>query len=156
VNASYIFYASQLLSVMTHPAIAYGLLLIGIYGLLFEGYNPGAVFPGVAGAISLLIALFAFRILSVSYAGLALVAVGVGIAIVIMAWLASRSSSRPVVTGVQTMVGQSAEALEAFVDKGRVRYGGEIWNARSSSGVGVGQIVRITRVEGLTLWVEPV
>src|SRR5262249_53983408 len=68
----------ELLSVITNPTVAYGLLLIGIYGLLFEGYNPGAVFPGVVGAISLLIALFAFQILSVNYAGLALVALGVG------------------------------------------------------------------------------
>src|SRR5579872_7094470 len=71
----------ELLSVITNPTVAYGLLLIGIYGLLFEGYNPGAVLPGVVGAISLLIALFAFQILSVNYAGLALVAVGVGLMI---------------------------------------------------------------------------
>ena len=56
-------------------------MLIGIYGLLFEGYNPGAVFPGVVGAICLLLALFAFQILSVNYAGLALVALGVGMII---------------------------------------------------------------------------
>ena len=53
-------------------------MLIGIWGLLLEGYNPGAVLPGVVGSICLLIALFAFQILSVNYAGLALVAVGVG------------------------------------------------------------------------------
>jgi membrane-bound serine protease (ClpP class) len=198
----------ELLSVITNPTIAYGLLLIGIYGLLFEGYNPGAVFPGVVGAISLLIALFAFQILSVNYAGLALVAVGVGmivaefffptfgslglggliafivgslilfdtdipgmniglpviaavatvggLAIVAMAWLASRSLRRTVVTGVQTMVGKTAEVLEAFNGKGRVRYGGEIWNAVSSSAVQAGQAVRITRVDGLTVWVEEI
>ena len=60
---------------ITNPTIAYGLLLIGIYGLLFEGYNPGAVLPGVVGAIALL-ALFAFQVLSVNYAGLALIALG--------------------------------------------------------------------------------
>jgi membrane-bound serine protease (ClpP class) len=198
----------ELLSVITNPTIAYGLLLIGIYGLLFEGYNPGAVFPGVVGAISLLIALFAFQILSVNYAGLALVAVGVGmiiaefffptfgslglggliafivgslilfdtdipgmniglpviaavatvggLVIVAMAWLASRSLHRPVVTGVQTMVSKNAEVIEAFSGRGRVRCGGEIWNALSSSPVRAGQIVRITRIDGLTVWVEPV
>jgi membrane-bound serine protease (ClpP class) len=198
----------ELLSVITNPTIAYGLLLIGIYGLLFEGYNPGAVFPGVVGAISLLIALFAFQILSVNYAGLALVAVGVGmivaefffptfgslglggliafivgslilfdtdipgmniglpviaavatvggLVIVAMTWLASRSLHRPVVTGVQTMVGKNAEVLEAFSGRGRVRYGGEIWNALSSSPVRAGQMVRITRVDGLTVWVEEI
>ena len=44
----------RLLMVFTHPTIAYGLLLIGIYGLLLEGYNPGAVLPGVVGALSLI------------------------------------------------------------------------------------------------------
>ena len=72
---------TELLAVITNPTIAYGLMLIGIYGLLFEGYNPGAVFPGVVGAICLLLALFAFQILSVNYAGLALVALGVGMII---------------------------------------------------------------------------
>jgi len=69
---------TQLLAVITNPTVAYGLLLIGIYGLLFEGYNPCGVLPGVVGAIALLIALFAFQILSVNYAGLALIVVGVG------------------------------------------------------------------------------
>ena len=68
---------TRLLSVITNPTIAYGLLLIGIYGLLLEGYNPGAVLPGVVGAISLLLALFAFQLLSVNYAGLALIGVGI-------------------------------------------------------------------------------
>lgn len=198
----------ELLSVITNPTVAYGLLLIGIYGLLFEGYNPGAVFPGVAGAISLLIALFAFQILSVNYAGLALVAVGVGmivaefffpafgslglggliafvvgslilfdtdipgmniglpviaavatvggLVVVAMAWLASRSLRRPVVTGVQGMVGETAEVIEGFTGKGRVRYGGEVWNARSAIALQAGQVARIVKVDGLTLWVEPV
>ena len=67
---------TELLAVITNPTIAYGLLLIGIYGLLFEGYNPGAVLPGVVGAICLLLALFAFQVLPVNYAGLALIALG--------------------------------------------------------------------------------
>ena len=64
------------MSVITNPTVAYGLLLIGIYGLMFEGYNPGAVLPGVAGAICLLLALFAFQVLPVNYAGLALIVLG--------------------------------------------------------------------------------
>ena len=54
---------TQLLAVITNPTVAYGLMVIGIWGLLLEGYNPGAVLPGVTGAICLLIALFAFQIL---------------------------------------------------------------------------------------------
>lgn len=72
---------TRLLSIITNPTVAYGLMLIGIYGLLFEGYNPGAVLPGVAGAICLLLALFAFQILPVNFAGLALIVLGVGLMI---------------------------------------------------------------------------
>ncbi len=68
---------AELLGVITSPTIAYLLLLIGIYGLFFEGYNPGAVFPGVIGAICLLIALYAFQMLPVNYAGFALIALGI-------------------------------------------------------------------------------
>jgi len=68
---------SELLGVITSPTIAYLLLLVGIYGLFFEGYNPGAVLPGVMGAICLLIALYAFQMLPVNYAGFALLALGI-------------------------------------------------------------------------------
>jgi membrane-bound serine protease (ClpP class) len=198
---------TRLLSVITHPTVAYGLMLIGIYGLLLEGYNPGAVLPGVVGAISLLIALFAFQILSVNYAGLALIALGVGmiigeffhptygslgvgglVAFVVgsiilfdtdvrglnlalpliagvatagalilagLVYLATRSLRRPVVTGSEGMVGANAEAYEDFTDRGRVRFGGELWNAHTSRPLRAGQTVRIVRVEGLQLWVEP-
>jgi membrane-bound serine protease (ClpP class) len=198
---------TELLAVITNPTVAYGLMLIGIYGLLLEGYNPGAVLPGVAGSICLLLALFAFQILSVNYAGLALVALGVGmiiaefffptfgslglggliafvvgslilfdtdvpgmnvalpliaaiatvggLVIVAIAYVAARSVRRPVVTGVQGMIGDNAEVVQGFNGKGRVRYRGELWNARSEAELLTGQITRIVRVEGLTLWVEP-
>jgi membrane-bound serine protease (ClpP class) len=67
---------SRLLATITDPNVAYILLLIGVYGLFFEFANPGFVLPGVAGGISLLLALYAFQILPVSYAGLGLVALG--------------------------------------------------------------------------------
>jgi membrane-bound serine protease (ClpP class) len=67
----------KFLGVITNPTVAYVLLLIGIYGLLLEGYHPGAILPGVVGAICLLLALFAFQVLPVNYVGLALILLGV-------------------------------------------------------------------------------
>jgi membrane-bound serine protease (ClpP class) len=199
---------TQLLSVITHPTIAYGLLLIGLYGLLLEGYNPGVMFPGVIGVISLMLALFALQILSVNYAGLALVVLGVGmiiaefhvpafgslglgglvafvvgsiilfdtetpgmaigvpliagvatvggLVVVAIAFLGGRAQRRPVVTGEKVMVGQTAEVVENFAEEGQVRYAGELWNAHTATALHIGQRVRIVKVQGLRLWVEPV
>ena len=68
---------SQLLAVLTNPNVAYILMLLGIYGLIFELYSPGALIPGIVGAISLVLALYAFHVLPVNYAGLALILIGV-------------------------------------------------------------------------------
>ncbi|MFN3920262.1 MAG: NfeD family protein [Methylohalobius sp.] len=70
---------SRLLSVLTDPNIAYILMLLGIYGLLFEFSNPGAIVPGVLGSICLLLALFAFQVLPINYAGLGLILLGVAL-----------------------------------------------------------------------------
>ncbi len=198
---------TQLLAVITNPTVAYGLMVIGIWGLLLEGYNPGAVLPGVAGSICLLIALFAFQILSVNYAGLALVVIGTamiiaefffptygslgvggliafivgslilfdtdvpgmnvgrpliaafatvgGLMIAGIVYMATRAMRHPIATGAQAMIGANAEVLADFTGKGRVRYGGELWNARSDAALHAGELARIVKVEGLTLWVEP-
>jgi membrane-bound serine protease (ClpP class) len=198
---------TRVLLVLTHPTIAYGLLLVGIYGLLLEGYNPGAVLPGVAGALSLLLGLYGLQLLAVNYAGLALMALGIGLIvteffmpafgslgvgglaafiigsiilfdnhvsgmkvalplivgiaagggliIVAIGWLAARARRRPLSAGVETMIGATVEALSDCQDRCVVRYGGELWNARSASPLRAGQQARIVKVVDLTLWVEP-
>ncbi|HUX90551.1 MAG TPA: nodulation protein NfeD [Gallionellaceae bacterium] len=67
---------SRVLAVIADPSIAYLLMLAGVFGLFFEFSNPGFVLPGVVGAISLLLALFAFQMLPVNYAGLGLIVLG--------------------------------------------------------------------------------
>jgi membrane-bound serine protease (ClpP class) len=70
---------TELLALLTNPNVAYILMLLGIYGIILEFYNPGMVFPGVTGAISLLLALYAFQVLPVNYAGLALIGLGLAL-----------------------------------------------------------------------------
>jgi len=67
---------SRLLAVITDPNVAYILMLLGVYGLFFELWNPGYVLPGVIGGISLLLALYAFQVLPVNYAGFGLIILG--------------------------------------------------------------------------------
>jgi membrane-bound serine protease (ClpP class) len=198
---------TELLALVTNPNVAYLLMLIGIYGLLLEGYNPGALLPGVVGAICLLLALFAFQVLSVNYAGLALIALGVVlivaesfvpafgalglggiIAFVIgsvllldrdvpgfsIAWqmiaamglagalvllaivsFAVRARRRPVVSGVEGLASETAEAVEDFAGRGLVRVHGELWTAECATPVRAGQRLRIRGVDGLVIRVEP-
>ena len=198
---------TQFLEVISDPTVAYMLMLLGIYGLIFEGYNPGAIVPGVVGAVAMLLALFSFQILPVNYAGLALILLGVilmfseflvpsfgalgmggiaafvfgsvilidtdvpgfgvstplifsialagSLALLGIVWFAMRSRSRPVVSGVEEMADETAEALEDFEHEGPVWTHGERWAARSKNPVTKGQRLRVTMVEGLVLHVEP-
>lgn len=198
---------TRLLSVITNPNVAYLLMLIGVYGLLLEGYNPGAVLPGVVGAIALLLALYAFQVLSMNYAGLGLIVLGIALmmaeafapsfgvlgvggiiafvigsiilmdteapgfqiarpliggmalagalVVLLMASYFVRSRGQPVVTGVDQLLSEPAVALATFERSGPVRIRGEIWNAVTSAPVQTGQQLRVVRVDGLTLEVEP-
>jgi membrane-bound serine protease (ClpP class) len=197
---------TELLGIITNPNVAYILMLIGIYGIIFEFWNPGFVFPGVAGAISLLLALYAFQVLPVNYAGLALIALGIGMmvaemlmpsfgafgiggviafvvgsimlmdtdvpgfgiswqlvggvalaaaaALLLLMTMFARSRQRPVLTGMEEMVGSRARVIEWHGGDGRVRVHGEIWHARGPAGLQPGQEVRVIAIDGLTVEVE--
>lgn len=72
----------RLLSVITNPNVAVILMLIGIYGLIFEFSSPGAVAPGVVGALCLLLGFYALGMLPIDYAGLALMLLGIAFLVV--------------------------------------------------------------------------
>src|SRR3990167_5027916 len=199
----------QFLSIITDPNIAYILLLLGIYGLFFEFMNPGFIVPGVIGGIALLLALFAFNLLPVNYAGLSLLLMGIvfivseifitsygvlGIGGVIafvlgsiilfdvnssgyyIAWqiiltmslisvgffllilyLTINSFRQSVVTGQEGLLNKEGEVLEYKNNNDiLIRTVGEIWHAHSSMPLHTGQRVKIVKIIGLTVSVEPV
>lgn len=199
---------SRLLAVIGDPSVAYILMLIGIYGLIYEFANPGFGVPGVIGAISLLMAMFALNMLPVDYAGLALILIGIAfmvaevfmpsfgilglgglIAFVVgsvmlidtdvpgygLPWglilslaastalfmffvigMALKARRRAVVTGAEELVGVEATVLEDLQTEGWARVHGETWRIRSPRPLARGARVRVKRVDGLTLEVEPV
>ncbi|MGH7312582.1 MAG: NfeD family protein [Candidatus Rokuibacteriota bacterium] len=74
-------FRDRVLNVITDPNVAYILMMVGMIGVIAELYNPGAIFPGVIGGISLILAFFAFQSLPINYAGLLLILLGIGLMI---------------------------------------------------------------------------
>lgn len=70
-------FQQKILNTLSDPNIAYVLLMLGMYGLFFELYNPGSIFPGVVGGICLILAFYSMNTLPINYAGLALIVFGV-------------------------------------------------------------------------------
>ncbi|HUP13889.1 MAG TPA: ATP-dependent Clp protease proteolytic subunit, partial [Niastella sp.] len=70
-------WGEKMLNTLSDPNVAYILFLLGLYGLLFELYSPGVIFPGIIGGICIILALYAMHTLPVNYAGLALIVFGV-------------------------------------------------------------------------------
>ncbi|MBY6105576.1 nodulation protein NfeD [Ferrimonas balearica] len=196
----------KLLAVITNPNVAYILMLVGIYGLILEFYNPGVGLPGVLGGICLLLAMYALQMMPLNYAGLALMILGIilmitealspsfglfGIGGVIAFALGStmlmdsdlpgyqialplilaisltslgvftlilsmvlRARRRPATTGDVQLAGAPAEVVDGFPGTGRVRYGGEIWQAYSDQALTRGQRVTIVSRQGMVLSVS--
>ena len=197
----------EFLTIITHPNIAYLLMLLGTLGLIFEFTHPGIAFPGIAGLICILLALYAFQALPVSYASLALIVLGIGLLIAeikivshgllalggvialtlgslmlfespdpaievslsviiptvvsltaIILFIVQRALSAqaiPVTTGVQGLLGEVGVASTDLNLEGTVFVHGELWNATSQQFIKQGEKVRVIRVEGLQLLVEP-
>ncbi|WP_022947782.1 NfeD family protein [Methylohalobius crimeensis] len=198
---------TRILTLLTDPNIAYILMLLGIYGLIFEFSNPGAIVPGVLGSICLLLALFAFQVLPINYAGLALIVLGValmtaeafvpsfgilgiggvaaftlgsimlidtgvpgfsihlelilGFAItsallfVLGLGMVLKARRRPAATGSEEVLHKIAVALEDFDREGWVRLHSERWHAISEKPVRRGEQLKVSRLDGLTLFVTP-
>ena len=72
---------TEILKLVTNPNVAFILMLIGVYGIILEFFNPGAVAPGLIGVISLLVGLYALAFVPINYAGVALVVVGIALMI---------------------------------------------------------------------------
>ena len=70
-------WAERLLDLLSDPNIVYILFMLGTYGLMFELYNPGSIFPGIVGVISLILAFYSMHTLPINYAGLALMIFGI-------------------------------------------------------------------------------
>lgn len=198
----------RLLATIADPNVALILMMLGVYGLLFEFYTPGFGVSGIIGSICLLLALYALAMLPVNAVGVLLLLLGLALMVteaflpsfgafgiggiaafiagsllliegnvpglqVSLAFvvplaavsalvlggagaLALRSLRRPVVSGVEAMIGAPAVALEGFEREGWVRAFGERWRARSSAPLACGDQARVVAVEGLLLVVEPV
>jgi len=194
---------TKVLAVLSNPMLAMVLMMIGIYGLFVEFTTPGFGIPGIAGAISLLLALYAFHMLPVNWAGVALLALGVVLMIselfvssfgalgvggfiafvvgglmlfdvdhpiIDVGWpfvlglaLASAAATaafgtfalktrrRPIVSGREELLG--AAGIVTVIEEGSAwaEIHGERWRVRSTAPLVVGERVRVTGIDGLTL-----
>lgn len=194
---------TKVLAVLSSPMLAMVLMMVGIYGLFVEFTSPGFGVPGIAGAISLLLALYAFHMLPVNWAGVALLALGLvlmiselflpsfgalgvggfiafvvgglmlfdadhpiidigwpfvlGLAIASAAAIAAfgafalKARRRPIVSGREELLG--AAGIVTVIDEGAAwaEIHGERWRVRSTAPLVVGERVRVTGIDGLTL-----
>ncbi len=129
----------RLLGTITHPNVAFLLMGIGFYGIIIEFWNPGSILPGVVGAISLVLGLYALSVLSVNYAALALLILG--------AALAAAEAFTP------TFGALAAAGMAAFLLGGLMLFpegSGQLGFSRS---IIVGTAATFAALLGMSLWV---
>jgi membrane-bound serine protease (ClpP class) len=202
--------SEKLLNFISNPDIAYMLLMLGMFGIYFELFSPGAVLPGVVGVISLILAFYAMNTLPVNYAGLMLIifslvlflleikvvshgvlaiggvvslflgsvmlfkssssldmikiSTGIIISVTVLSTafflcvigLGLRAQQLKTVTGINILLGQTGETLSQLDPQGQLLVNGEVWTAESIQGkISKGELVKVIKVKGLTLFVEP-
>jgi len=149
-------YALQMLPI---NFIGLALLLVGVGLMIVEAMNPSFGVFGLGGAVAFVLGsivlmdteLPAFQISIAIIAAFAVASVGV---FVLTLSMLVRARHQRVVTGVESMVGNTAIAPHAFDGSGQVRFGGEIWRAQSDEPVAEGDKLHIVAVDGLTLKVK--
>ncbi len=197
----------RILQTISNPNIAYILMMLGVLGLFFELAHPGAILPGVVGALCLILGFYGLQSLPVNWAGLLLIILAVVLFIaevkitsygfltiggivsmvlgslmlvdspapflrislavilgvvafavllfLVLAGAVFRAYLRRPTTGAEGLVGETGEALTDLAPAGRVFVRGEIWEARCPAGAVKGLKIKVIRVDGLTLEVEP-
>jgi len=203
-------FVEKLLDMISDPNIAYILMMLGFYGMIFELYSPGVILPGIVGVICLILAFYSMHTLPLNYAGLALIIFGIilflleikvtshgllaiggvislalgsmmlirtvpgleflqisktviisttiitSLFFLLLVGLALQAQKLKPTTGVEGMAGKTGEVLERLAPAGLVRVHGELWNAQSVAGnIEQGQLITVTAVKDLTLYVEP-
>ncbi|SFN23882.1 nodulation protein NfeD [Variovorax sp. OV329] len=200
----------RLLGALSDPSLALLLMMVGIYGLVFEFMNPGFVAPGVIGGVCLLLALWGLQMLPINYTGLALLLLGIAffvaeafvpsygalglggiaafvfgalllidselpgfgvplpfvatlaglfaLALVALIRMAVKAHARPVVTGAPQLFGTHAVVIEFDPRDGEgwALLNGERWCIHAGQPLAPGQIVRVVRMDGLRLEVQPI
>ncbi len=195
------------LNTLANPNFAYILMMLGMYGLMFELYQPGAVIPGVIGVIALILAFFAFQTLPLNWAGLLLILVGIAmlileikvasygflsiggaaglligsimlfdtavpalrvswsviiptVAVTVLFFLFAigmgiRAQKRKVATGSEGLVGEPGVAFTELNPTGKVKVGGEYWEAIAEDPpIPKGERVEVTREDRLKITVR--
>ena len=195
----------KFLSVVGNPSFAFILILIGIYGLIFEFSNPGGGVFGLVGAVCILTALYGFQVLPINYAGLALILLGIGLMIaevyspsfgifsiigavsliigsvilidtpepafqialpIILSVAISsigfvfltfgmlfKSRQQKKVSGIESLLGETAEIESINKDITLARLQGELWQVQANEPLILGDKVTVSSINGLTLHV---